>query len=86
MSKEYADLVQEIHKNNQKLISSYEKYVLNEIGNIQNMIKKIDRKINNIITKLQEFEVYDPENYEQSDQEEWNPYDLDYSDQDDEEI
>lgn len=78
MPKNIDDLYKELGKTN-KEISHLETAFLKEVSEVSRLIKSMDKKVNQILSKIQEFEiVLDEIEDEQTENDDWEPYQENY--------
>lgn len=82
MSKNIDDLYKELGKTN-KEITHLENRFLKDISEISRLIKSMDKKVNLILSKIQEFEiVLDEIGDEETENDDWDPYAENYEAED----
>jgi predicted transcriptional regulator len=77
MPKNIDDLYKELSKTN-KEIHQLEHKFLKDVYDVTKLIKNIDKKINQILQKIQEFEVVADSSEDDESYDEWNPYTDNY--------
>lgn len=78
MPKNIDDLYKELGKTN-KEISHLETKFLKDVSEISRLIKSMDKKVGQILSKIQEFEiVLDEIEDEQTENDDWEPYQGNY--------
>jgi hypothetical protein len=86
MSRDINDIYKEIIKTN-KEVNTVENNLSKDINEMGRLLKNMDKKLNQILSKMLEFEIVfdameEEENEDDDDEEDWTPYDEEYEAED----